>query len=235
MIKYNAIVRSEDGGYPIPPMRILKKYIEQELEARVLVTKRLSSPRNRTVMNESITQKNYVKFKEELFPGMEYALKKMKELTKTLKEQKVVVNKEVCREKEFSNEFMEKLDDLRFRPKENLPPASSRYVPYAPAQNAPKPFARFYYCSEEGHFTGGCNELFEDKNKKWYIRQRFNYLYTNWEIASTVQKLSPEQLVGGFQKEQEELKRKLEYKEKEEEQKRKEIQTAFITINNWAE
>ncbi|MBW0573018.1 hypothetical protein O181_112733 [Austropuccinia psidii MF-1] len=53
------------------------------------------------------------------------------------------------------------------RPKERLPPASSRYVPYAPAQNAPKPFFRCYYCSEEGHSTGRCDELIEDQSKKW--------------------------------------------------------------------
>ncbi|MBW0548704.1 hypothetical protein O181_088419 [Austropuccinia psidii MF-1] len=52
------------------------------------------------------------------------------------------------------------------RPKENLAPASSRYVPYAPAQNVPKPFVRCYYCSEEGHSTGRSNALIEDKNKK---------------------------------------------------------------------
>ncbi|MBW0528201.1 hypothetical protein O181_067916 [Austropuccinia psidii MF-1] len=87
----------------------------------------------------------------------------MEELTKTLKEQQVVVNKEVPREKEVSKQFMEQLDELSkiskpqkiaypkpqaensgFRPKENLPPASPRYVPYAPAQNAPKPFVRCY-------------------------------------------------------------------------------------------
>ncbi|MBW0497149.1 hypothetical protein O181_036864 [Austropuccinia psidii MF-1] len=44
MIKSNVMVREEDGGDLIPPMRVLKKYIEQELESIILVTKRLSSP-----------------------------------------------------------------------------------------------------------------------------------------------------------------------------------------------
>ncbi|MBW0468349.1 hypothetical protein O181_008064 [Austropuccinia psidii MF-1] len=165
IINDNLMVRTEDGGYLIPPMRILNKYIEQELEARILVTKRLSSPRIKTVNNESITKEKNVKFKEELFLGIQGALKKMKELTKTLKEQQVVVNKEVPREKEVSRKFLEQMDELskisqpqniaysnpqaeysEFRLKENLPPTSSRYVPYAPAQNAPKPFVRRYYC-----------------------------------------------------------------------------------------
>ncbi|MBW0503502.1 hypothetical protein O181_043217 [Austropuccinia psidii MF-1] len=82
-------------------------------------------------------------------------------------------------------------ETLAFRPKENLPPASSRYVPYAPAQNAPKTFIRYYCCSQEGHSTGRCNELIEDQNKKWVIRQGLNYLYPNWEIVPTDGKLSP--------------------------------------------
>ncbi|MBW0519802.1 hypothetical protein O181_059517 [Austropuccinia psidii MF-1] len=112
MIQDNVMVRAEDGGYLIPPMRILKKYIEQELEASILVTKRLSSPRVKAVKNESITKENNVKLKEELFPGMQEDFKKMKELTKTLKKQKVVVNKEVPREKEVPKHFMEQLDEL---------------------------------------------------------------------------------------------------------------------------
>ncbi|MBW0505821.1 hypothetical protein O181_045536 [Austropuccinia psidii MF-1] len=151
---------------------------------------------------------------------MREALKKMKELTKNLKEQQVVVKKEVPREKEVSKHFMEKLDELseiakpqkiayanpqaknsRFRPKEILPPASSRYVPYAPAQNAPKPVVRCYYCSEEGHSTGICNELIEYQNKKWFIQPGFNYLYLHWARIPTDGKLSPKQLVREFQME----------------------------------
>ncbi|MBW0528754.1 hypothetical protein O181_068469 [Austropuccinia psidii MF-1] len=52
MIKDNVMVREEDGGYLIQPMKILKKYIEQELEARILVTKRLSFQRIKAVTNE---------------------------------------------------------------------------------------------------------------------------------------------------------------------------------------
>ncbi|MBW0572751.1 hypothetical protein O181_112466 [Austropuccinia psidii MF-1] len=85
MIKENVMVREEDGGYLIPPMNILKKYIEKELEARVLVTKGLSPSR----IAEKIELKNKerrVQFKEEVFPGMQESLKKMKDLTKAPKE-----------------------------------------------------------------------------------------------------------------------------------------------------
>ncbi|MBW0489656.1 hypothetical protein O181_029371 [Austropuccinia psidii MF-1] len=151
---------------------------------------------------------------------MQEDLKKMKELTKTLKKQKLVVDKELPREKKVSKQFMEQLDELsripkpqkiaysntqegnsRLIPKENLPPASSKYVPYVPAQNAPKPFFRCYDFSEEGNSTGRCNELIEYQNKKWAIRQGFNYLYPNWARAPTDVKLSPKKFVMEFQKE----------------------------------
>ncbi|MBW0521779.1 hypothetical protein O181_061494 [Austropuccinia psidii MF-1] len=122
-----------------------------------------------------------------------------------------------------------------FRPKENLPPASSRYGPYAPAQKAPKPFVRCYYCSEEGHSTGRCNEHIEGQTKKWFIRQGFNYLHPDWARIPTDGKLSPKQLEREFQKEKEELKKKFEETAKEEEQKNKENSIAFITMDNWGE
>ncbi|MBW0558920.1 hypothetical protein O181_098635 [Austropuccinia psidii MF-1] len=84
------MVRAEDGGYLIPPMKILKNYIEQELEARILVTKRLS-PQRISEKKESKNEERRFQFKEEEFTGMQEALKKMKELTKTLKEQKGAV------------------------------------------------------------------------------------------------------------------------------------------------
>ncbi|MBW0546534.1 hypothetical protein O181_086249, partial [Austropuccinia psidii MF-1] len=78
----------------------------------------------------------------------------------------------------------------------------------------------------EGHSTGRCNELIEDQNNKWVIRQGFHYLYPNWARIPTDGKLSPKKLVREFQK-------GLEEKAKEEEQKKKENSTAFITIDNW--
>ncbi|MBW0563408.1 hypothetical protein O181_103123 [Austropuccinia psidii MF-1] len=68
MIKDNFMVRAEGGGYLIPPMRTLKKYIEQELEARILVTKRFLSSRDK---ERNVTEnKNKAHFKEEDFPGI---------------------------------------------------------------------------------------------------------------------------------------------------------------------
>ncbi|MBW0526953.1 hypothetical protein O181_066668 [Austropuccinia psidii MF-1] len=108
MIKENVMVRAEDGGDLIPPMKILKKYIEQELEARILVTKRLSPPRI-SAQKESKNKKKRVQFKEELLSGMKEALKKMKEITQTLKEQKEIVKDEAPAENEDIKQLMNQL------------------------------------------------------------------------------------------------------------------------------
>ncbi|MBW0473847.1 hypothetical protein O181_013562 [Austropuccinia psidii MF-1] len=98
MIKDNFMVRAEDGGYLIPLMKILEKYIEQELEAKILVTKRFSSSRD---TGRNFTEnKNKVHFKEEAFPGMNEAFNKMKEITESLKEQQLETRKQAQGENE---------------------------------------------------------------------------------------------------------------------------------------
>ncbi|MBW0496530.1 hypothetical protein O181_036245 [Austropuccinia psidii MF-1] len=175
-IKENVMVRAEDGGYLIPPMKILKKYIEQELEAKILVTERRAPPRI-VDKKESNNKERRVQFKEEEFPGMQEALNKMKELTKTLKEQKESVKDDAPVENEAVKQFLDQLNELTnvatpqkkiinnpqsnnqgFRPKDNVSPPPNRSVPYVPAQNVPKFTVKFCYCSEEGHSTGRCNE-----------------------------------------------------------------------------
>ncbi|MBW0512213.1 hypothetical protein O181_051928 [Austropuccinia psidii MF-1] len=113
------------------------------------------------------------------------------------------------------------LNNQGFRPKDNFSPQPNKSVPYVTANNVPNFTVKFYYFSEEGHSTGRCNEFIEDQHKKWALRQGLNYLYPNWERVPNDGKFSPEYLVREFQKEQQELKRKLEYNTKEEEQKKK--------------
>ncbi|MBW0507588.1 hypothetical protein O181_047303 [Austropuccinia psidii MF-1] len=120
-----------------------------------------------------------------------------------------------------------------FIPRDNVSPPPNRSVNYVPAQNIPKFAVKCYYCMEEGHSVGRCTEIVEDQNKKWAIRQGFNNLYPNWERVPNDGKFPPKYLVREFQKEQEELKRKLEEKTKEEEQKKKEESNAFISMDNW--
>ncbi|MBW0525102.1 hypothetical protein O181_064817 [Austropuccinia psidii MF-1] len=176
MIKDNVMVRAEDGGYLILPMKILKKYIEQELEARMLVNKRFSLSRD--------TGRNY------------------------------------------------------------LPPFSQRHVPYAPAQNIPKPYVKSYYCLEEGQSFNRCNYLFEDQNKKWVSRQGGGFLFPNWQRVPTDRKISPKKLVEDFGKEQEELTKIRKENEAKEsalqpkeaniiQAKKNDISTAIAKIEDW--
>ncbi|MBW0553818.1 hypothetical protein O181_093533 [Austropuccinia psidii MF-1] len=121
-------------------MKILKKYIEQELEARVLITKGLSPPKI-AEQKESENKERRVQFKEGVLPGRQEALKKIKELTRTLKEQKEVFKEEGPAENEDVKQFMDQLNELTnvvkpqkksinnpqsnnqvFRPRENVSP-----------------------------------------------------------------------------------------------------------------
>ncbi|MBW0497323.1 hypothetical protein O181_037038 [Austropuccinia psidii MF-1] len=169
MTKDNVMVRAEDGGYLIPPMKILKKYIKKELEARILVTKRFSSTRDK---GRNVTQdkEKKVHFEEEAFPGMNEAFNKMKEITESLKQQKRETGKDSQGENEDSKKFMTQLEELKslsklqmcgvtnnqlnnqqFKPRSELPTFSQRNVPYAAAQNIRKHYLKCYSCLEEGH------------------------------------------------------------------------------------
>ncbi|MBW0569804.1 hypothetical protein O181_109519 [Austropuccinia psidii MF-1] len=86
---------------------------------------------------------------------------------------------------------------------------------------------------EEGHSVGRCTELVDNRNKKWVIRQAFNYLFLNWERVPNDGRFPPKYLVREFQREQEELKRKLAEKNKEEEKKKKEKLPSFYQWIIW--
>ncbi|MBW0469793.1 hypothetical protein O181_009508 [Austropuccinia psidii MF-1] len=225
MMKENVMVRAEDGGYLIPSMKILRKYIEQELEARVLVTKRLSPPRI-AEQKESKNKERRVKFKEEVFSRIKEALKKMKEPKKTLKEQKEVVKDVAPAENEYVKQFMDQLNELPnvvtpqkkiihslqsnnqgLRPRDNVAPPPNRSVPYVLAQNSPQFSVKCYYCMEEGHSVRRCTELVEDRNNRWLIRKE--------GTRGTQKKARGKEQSGGT--------------------KEKEKPTAFISMDNWGD
>ncbi|MBW0576631.1 hypothetical protein O181_116346 [Austropuccinia psidii MF-1] len=116
---------------------------------------------------------------------MQEAPKKMKELTKTLKEQREVVKDEAPAEIEVVKTFMDQLNELTnvgtpqkktinnpqsknqgFRPRDNVSPPPNGSVPYVPAHNVPKLTVKCYYFMEEVHSAGRCTELVDDQNKK---------------------------------------------------------------------
>ncbi|MBW0566978.1 hypothetical protein O181_106693, partial [Austropuccinia psidii MF-1] len=109
---------------------------------------------------------------------MQEALKKMKELTKALKEQREVVKDEEPAENEDVKQLMDRLNELThvvtpqkkitnnpqsknqgFRSRDNVSQPPNRSVPYVPAENVPKFAVKCYYCMEEGHSVGRCTEM----------------------------------------------------------------------------
>ncbi|MBW0568354.1 hypothetical protein O181_108069 [Austropuccinia psidii MF-1] len=73
MIEYKAMVQAFDGGYIIPRLEILRLYIEQDLEAKVLIQQKgFSQPKS---------QEKKARFEEEIW---EEVLKQMKDLTQKI-------------------------------------------------------------------------------------------------------------------------------------------------------
>ncbi|MBW0527282.1 hypothetical protein O181_066997 [Austropuccinia psidii MF-1] len=92
-----------------------------------------------------------------------------------------------------------------FRPKYPVPPISSSYQPYVPAQLAPRQLLTCFYCVEEGNSTVRCNHLTEDLEKKIVLRHGGTYLFPNFEIVPSEGPTSEKELVKQFSKEQEEF------------------------------
>ncbi|MBW0468203.1 hypothetical protein O181_007918 [Austropuccinia psidii MF-1] len=146
------MVQVLDGGYIIPRLDILKIYVEQDLESKVLIQqKEFSKPK----LPEKKTR-----FQAESWAE---ALKQVKKLTHKLKNPPQPEPHPRSEGKESLKEILNQLktlleainpprkdwnnnQDQRFshnnqayRPRSPLPPFSSSYQPYIPAQIAPRP------------------------------------------------------------------------------------------------
>ncbi|MBW0580615.1 hypothetical protein O181_120330 [Austropuccinia psidii MF-1] len=73
ILKDEAMVQALDGGYIIPRLEILKLYIEQDLEAKVLIQQKEFS--------QTKSQEKKARFEEE---SWEEVLKKMKDITQKI-------------------------------------------------------------------------------------------------------------------------------------------------------
>ncbi|MBW0509656.1 hypothetical protein O181_049371 [Austropuccinia psidii MF-1] len=166
MIKDRAMLQALDGGYIIPRLYILKLYIEQDLEAKVLIKQKEFSKPKPPEKKKTFEDERW----DEVF-------KKAKELTHKLKNtpqpQPQPRNEGKESVKEVSNQLKnlsEAVDPPRrncnnnqeqrspqknqpYRPRNPLPPFSSSYQPYIPAQMAPRPPLKCAYCKEEGHLA----------------------------------------------------------------------------------
>ncbi|MBW0551091.1 hypothetical protein O181_090806 [Austropuccinia psidii MF-1] len=207
------MIQARDGGYIVPEIEVLKSYIEQEVEAVVLSRDRVEDKMSQDEFNHTYLNKAQEKKVKFEFETMENALSQLKDLNKKNKEQqrpKIQYQEEKKEFKDFIQKIKEfteallpqsktgqvfKQENKTRYPRDSLPPFSQRHLPYLPAQNAPKPYLKCYYCLEEGHSLNRCNYLIEDQNKKLFSRQGGGFLFPNWQRAPTDGKIAPKKLV----------------------------------------
>ncbi|MBW0469061.1 hypothetical protein O181_008776 [Austropuccinia psidii MF-1] len=158
MIKDKAMVKAFDGGYIIPRLEILKLYIEQYLEAKFLIQQK--------EFLQAKLQEKKARIEEE---SWEEFLKQMKDLTQKIQNphpqehQSKDTGKESAKEvlkqlkhlsevvespkktQESNNQFQRTTQKSQpLRPRYPLPPISSSYQPYVPAQIAPRQLLKCY-------------------------------------------------------------------------------------------
>ncbi|MBW0462550.1 hypothetical protein O181_002265 [Austropuccinia psidii MF-1] len=84
------------------------------------------------------------------------------------------------------------------RPRNPLPPFSSSYRPYIPAQMAPRPPLRCAYCTEEGHSATRFTSLAEDLDRRIVRTQAASYLFPNYWRVPMEGNESPKNKVRSF-------------------------------------
>ncbi|MBW0481664.1 hypothetical protein O181_021379 [Austropuccinia psidii MF-1] len=189
MIKDRAMVQALDGGYIIPTLDILKLYIEQDLEAKVLIQQKEFSkpkaPAKKTI------------FEHEIWDEF---IKQVKELTQKIKNPP----------QPEPNPRVEGTESVKgqYRPRNPLPLFSSSYQPYIPAQIAPRPPFKCAYCKEEGHSETRCTHLSEDLDRRIIRTQGASYLFPNYQRVPMEGNESAKSIVRAFEKEQAELNKK---------------------------
>ncbi|MBW0532908.1 hypothetical protein O181_072623 [Austropuccinia psidii MF-1] len=257
MIKDRAMVQALDGGYIIARLDILKLYIEQDLEAKVLIQqKELSKPKRpekKTIFEDEswdevlrqvnqLTHKLKIPSQPEPQPRNEVK-ESDKEVLNQLKALSEAVNPP---RRNWKNNQEERLsqNNQPYRPRNPLPPFSSSYQPYIPAQMAPRPPLKYDYCKEEGHSATRCSHFSEDLDRRIFRTQGASYLFPNCQRAPTEGDESVKDIVRAFAKEKEELnkefmdrktlKPKPEEEVKPTEKKSEDKSTSIAHVEDWA-
>ncbi|MBW0521328.1 hypothetical protein O181_061043 [Austropuccinia psidii MF-1] len=195
MKRDKVMIQARDGGYIVPEMKLLKSYIEQELETGIISRDRAEYTTSHSELNHphiDRTQAKKVQFEDDT---MENVLNQLKDLNNKIKEQqrpriydqgeKKEIKDFIKQIKELTEEVLPpnqigqvfKQENQTRYPKDILPPFSQRHIPYTPAQNIPKNHVKCYYCLEEGHSVHRCNYLFGDQNKKWVSRKGGGFFF----------------------------------------------------------
>ncbi|MBW0480525.1 hypothetical protein O181_020240 [Austropuccinia psidii MF-1] len=88
-----------------------------------------------------------------------------------------------------------------YRPRNPLPPFSSSYQPYIPAQMSARPPLIFDYFKEEGPSTTRCTHLAKDLDKRIVRSQGYSYLFPNYQGVPMEGNDSSKEIVRAFSKE----------------------------------
>ncbi|MBW0480899.1 hypothetical protein O181_020614 [Austropuccinia psidii MF-1] len=96
-----------------------------------------------------------------------------------------------------------------FRPRYPLPPISSGYQPYVPAQMVPRQPLKGYYFLEGGHSAMRCNHITKDLEKRAVLKCGGIYIFPNFQRVPTEGPKSSKEFVRQFAKEQEEFTKKM--------------------------
>ncbi|MBW0477787.1 hypothetical protein O181_017502 [Austropuccinia psidii MF-1] len=249
MIKNEAMVKTLDGGYIIQQLEILRLYIEQDLEAKVLIQQKEFLPEE--------SQEKKARFEGE---SWEKFLKKMKDLTQIIKDPQPQENqskdtgneplKEVLNQLKHLSEVVESPkkpqprnnQDQRtiqksqpFRPRYPSPPIFS-------GSNGSKNAIEVLFLLEEGHSAIRCNHITKDLEKRIVLKHGGKYLFPNFQRIPTECPKSAKELARNFDKEQEGFTEKMmeqsnpppkKQEEKLIEEGKGEKETAIAQIEAW--
>ncbi|MBW0536766.1 hypothetical protein O181_076481 [Austropuccinia psidii MF-1] len=87
MRRDKVMIQARDGGYIVPEMKVLKSYIEQELETVIISMDRAEDTTSHYELNHPHIEKMQAKKVQFEDDTMENALNKLKELNNKIKEQ----------------------------------------------------------------------------------------------------------------------------------------------------
>ncbi|MBW0504431.1 hypothetical protein O181_044146 [Austropuccinia psidii MF-1] len=235
----------------------VERFIKQDLEAKVLIQqKEFSKPK---------PSEKKTRFEDE---SWDEASKQVKELTHKLKNPPQPEPQPRNEGKESVKEVLNQLKTLSeavnlprrnwnnnqeqrfpqnnqpYRPRNPLPPFSSSYQPYIPAQMAPRPPLKCSYCKEEGHIEDSCTHFAEDLDRRIVRTQGESYLFPNYQRVPMEGNESAKNIVRAFSKEQAELNKKFmkkltvkstsEDEVKPTEKKSEDKQTSIAHVEDWS-
>ncbi|MBW0492696.1 hypothetical protein O181_032411 [Austropuccinia psidii MF-1] len=234
------MVQALDGCYIIPRLEILKLYIEQYLEAKVLIKQKEFSkpkpPEKKTRFEEESWDEPKPQLRNEGKESFKEVLNQLKTFSEAVNQPRRNWNNKQEQRSPQNNQ--------PYRSRNPLPPFSFSYQPYIPDQMAPRPPLKCAYCKEKGHSETGCTHLAEDLNKRIFRTQGASYLFPNYQRVPMEGNESFKDVVKAFAKEKAELNKKFmekptvkpkpEEEVKPTEKKSQDKSTSIAHVEDWS-